>query len=74
MVIIFQIGQWSKNLANLENIFVTVCNIFLYVIIFEKILIPIVQFQKISILLPQKGLEFPAGLGVLWDQNMTYEA
>ena len=27
------------------------------------------QFQKISILPPQKGLEFPGGWGVLEDQN-----
>ena len=29
-------------------------------------LFDIVQFQKISILPPQKGLEFPGGLGVLF--------
>ena len=29
-----------------------------------------VQFQKISTLTPQKGLEFPVGLRVLADQNI----
>jgi len=30
----------------------------------------IAQFQKISILPPQKGLQFPGGRGVLYDQKI----